>query len=783
MISAVLSCTTLLACAQPAPSLPRPVPFTQVTFTDEFWAPRQQRNAQATLDQNFVQCRATGRIGNLQRAGAGETGGFKGLFFDDSDVFKALEGAANVYAINKSPELKAMMDELIATIARAQRPDGYVNSYFTLEKPAERWVNLKDMHELYCAGHLIEAGVAHHQATGERTLLDVAIRLADHIDATFGPGKRAGVCGHPEIELALVRLARHTGEEKYRALARYFVLARGVPDGRALYGEYAQDHAPLTEQESVVGHAVRAMYLYSAAADLATDDAGLRGTLTPTLDRLWDNLTLRKMYVTGGIGNSASNEGFTRDFDLPNDRAYAETCAGIGLVMWAHRMCVLNDDARYADIMEQALYNAVLSGISLDGRQFFYVNPMMSNGEHQRRDWYPCACCPPNILRLIASLGGYVATADDEGVRINLFADCTINTTIRGTPVTIDLDTRYPWDGRITAKVRAGAPIEFALRLRSPAWCQVAGIEASFGAPNSANTRGYLEVRRRWADGDSVTLDLAMPITSMVASPRLPDNKGMVALRRGPIVYCFEGADQPASLRAFSIDDHAPATSAWRADLLGGVQVLSVPAQRVAAPDFTDRLYDDLRASEPASLTAVPYFAWANRGKGEMRVWMPQSPALAASDMARAGPRASASHCWHADSPDAIIDDLTPASSSDHTAPRLTWWPRKGSVEWAQLTFAVPREISSAGVMWFDDSGKGGGCSLPVEWNLEYLIDGEWKPVAIAPGAAFGVAPDVVNSVRFAPVTTTALRVNARLAPDRSAGVLEFRTDARRPNR
>jgi uncharacterized protein len=761
-ILAAIACTI-----QPAPEPSAGVPFTSVRLTDPFWAPRQAVNAAATLEHNFDQCERTGRIANLERAGRGERGKYAGYFFNDSDVFKAVEGASDVLATRSDEALRQRLIRLAEVITRAQQPDGYLNSYFTLEAPDQRWADLKDKHELYCAGHLIEAGIAHHRATGQKDLLDAAVRLANHIQARFGPGKTPGVCGHPEIELALIRLADHTGNASYRDLARHFVHERGVGTGRPLMGEYCQDHKPLARQEQVVGHAVRAMYLYSAAADLARLDGDR--PMRDALVRLWDDLTLRKMYVTGGIGNSAKNEGFTGPYDLPNESAYAETCASIGLVLWAHRMNLLEGDARYADVMERVLYNAAASGVSLDGRSFFYVNPMSSTGGAVRQPWFACACCPPNILRLIASLGGYVYVRDADGLRVNLYAAGVAEPWPRGT---ITQETRYPWDGRVELRVEAPTDRgEWSLRLRIPSWSRGHTLSIN-GTPLDARVeKGYAVIRRRWSRGDRVVLNLDMPVERVVGHPSLSSARDRVAVQRGPIVYCAEAADNPAGVRDLLLPPEGPFTQTWRPDLLGGVVVLSAPARR-AEPFPADRLYSAVRPGDPATITLIPYCTWANRGPSEMTVWVPRHDG-AVVERPNAWVRPSASHHFSTDSIEAPCDGIVPDRSSDPDAPRLTWWPRKGDEQWVRYDFTQPLTLDASWVMWFDDTGRG-ECAPPRAWHLEWLDGDEWKPVDVLPGQGYGLAIDARNHVRFEPVTTAALRLKALLRHDKSAGVLEW---------
>jgi len=420
--------------ARPAEPL-RSLSLTQVRIRDAFWSPRLQTNHSVTAWANLRQCERTGRIRNFAVAAGRQPGQHQGLLFDDSDVYKALEGIAYVLAVQPDPELEAQADAIIELIAAAQQPDGYLNTYYTLVKPQERWRNTAHGHEMYCAGHLIEAAIAYHQATGKTRLLDVARRFADHICDTFGPGKRIDVCGHEEIELALLKLYRHTGDKKYLEQARFFLETRGRGEQRKLFGEYAQDHKPIREQDEAVGHAVRAMYLYCAMADYA----GLTGDrpLVGQLEKLWDDVTQRKMYLTGGIGSSANNEGFTRPYDLPNDAAYAETCAAIGLALWSQRMFLLTRQAKYADLVERLAYNGLLSGVSLSGDRFFYTNPLGSKTGTQRVPWFACACCPPNILRWLASLGERVYAHDDQAIYTLLYVAGEAEVPLAGGPVRI----------------------------------------------------------------------------------------------------------------------------------------------------------------------------------------------------------------------------------------------------------------------------------------------------------------------------------------------------------
>ena len=617
-----------------------PVPFTHVTIDDIFWNRRLKVNREKTIPFEYLQCKDTGRIDAFKLEWQPGQVPVPHIFWD-SDVAKWIEAAAYSLATHPDPELDALLDEVIAMIAKMQMPDGYLNSHYIAVEPQNRWTNLRDNHELYCAGHLIEAAVAHYQATGKRTLLDVVRRYADHIASTFGtePGKKRGYCGHEEIELALVKLYHATGEQRYLDLSRYFVdergrqphyydqeaIARGE-DPAAFWAktyEYNQSHLPVREQDKVVGHAVRAMYLYSAMADLAaeTGDAGLLAAC----ERLWKHLTTKNMYITGGIGPSRKNEGLTHDYDLPNQTAYAETCAAVGLVFWSHRMLQIACDGQYADVMERALYNGAISGVSLDGQKFFYENPLASDGSHHRQAWFGCACCPPNLARLLASLGQYIYAQNDHDAVIHLYVQSSGELKAGEHTVKLRQETRYPWDGHVSIHVDPEQPAQFGLRLRIPGWCKNANVQINDEPVETTGKieRGYLRLERRWQPGDRVSLDLAMPVEHMHAHPDVEADAGCVALQRGPLVYCLEAVDNIVPLHRIFLPDQAELSGTFNPDLLDGVTVISGNALNAGTEDWGDTLY---RAEKPemqsCTITAIPYYAWDNRAPGAMRVWI-----------------------------------------------------------------------------------------------------------------------------------------------------------------
>jgi DUF1680 family protein len=798
----------------------QPVPFTSVHLTDVFWAPRIETNRAATIPVAFQQCELTGRVGNFERAAKALRGEAlvdkrpPGYPFDDSDLYKVIEGASYTLSVHPDPKLDAYVDDLIAKIAAAQEKDGYLYTTRSIDPQHphpwagnERWeLERDDSHELYNLGHLYEAAVAHHLATGKRTLLDVATRSANLLVNTFGPGKKSIWPGHQITEMGLAKLYRVTGQEKYLLLAKFMLDERGPKPGektnpRGL--EYNQAQQRVIEQTEPVGHAVRATYMYSGMADVAamTGDA----SYIKAIDTIWENTVKYKLYLTGGIGASGAGEAFGSHYELPNMTAYNETCASVGLDLWNHRLFLLHGDAKYIDVMERTLYNGLISGVSLDGKTFFYPNPLESVGQHARQEWFGVACCPGNLTRFLASVPGYVYATRGDTLYVNLFAGGTADVDLPGGTIKMAQDTRYPWDGAVKITVSPARARQFGMNVRIPGWARNEPVPSDLyrfmDAPATPVTvkvngrpvpitldKGYAMISRTWRPGDVVDVNLPMPVRRVVANDQVQADRKRVALQRGPIVYAAEWTDNPhGKVRNIVLPDANTLTSEFRADLLNGVPVIKGRALGLAA----DAQGNVVKSDQP--FVAIPYSTWANRGRGQMGVWLARSddaakptpyPTLATTSTVAVSPMPTG----RGKNPMNIVDGEEPGSSDDPTA-YFDWWPVQGwsaacealpgrqapacaKQEWVEMAFAKPSTVSRSDVYWFDDTGRG-GVRVPASWRLLYKDGNDWKPVEAT--EVFGVARDAWNTVTFKAVTTTALRIELVMQPGVSAGVQEWK--------
>jgi DUF1680 family protein len=634
---------TISTCKKDADYPLQPIPFTSVQIEDEFWLPRIETNRTVTIPFAIDKNEETGRVDNFAFAAGRKEGIYKGRRFNDTDVYKVIEGIAYSLQVHLDPQLEEYTDGLIDLIAAAQEEDGYLYPARTAdpENPApgagpERWSRLRGSHELYNAGHMYEAAVAYYQAKKKRAFLDVAIKNADMLVRTFGPDKRRDVPGHQEIEIGLAKLYRATGKREYLDLAKFFLDERGHPHDGGLYPEdspyalyngreYMQDHIPVTEQEEAVGHAVRATYMYAGIADVAA----LTGNTDyiQAIDRLWENVVEKKLYLTGGVGARHTSEAFGDDYELPNISAYTETCAAIGNAFWNFRMFLLHGDAKYIDVMERVLYNGLISGVSLNGDCFFYQNPLESRGRRERSPWFEVACCPGNIVRFIPSFPGYIYAKKDDNLYVNLFVQSRANIELKDRTVSLSQETRYPWEGEVKIIVDPDREEEFAVHIRIPGWAQGQPVPSDLyrfqdehANDNEADMRitvnvkgtpypfemekGFARLHRKWRPGDTVELRLPMPVRRVSSHANVQDNQGKIALQRGPIVYCFEGVDNADRVLDRSLPDDSRLRTEFLPDLLGGVTVIK--------GSFSDK----------SPLTAIPYYAWAHRGAGEMAVWI-----------------------------------------------------------------------------------------------------------------------------------------------------------------
>ena len=775
-----------------------PVPFTKVKVTDSFWGQRLKASRDVTIPLAFSKCEETGRYTNFEKAAnPSDSYEVKGYSFDDTDVYKTIEGAS--YSLQTYPDKKLVhyIDSVLDIVAKAQEKDGYLYTSRTMnpKHPHEwagdkRWSKVEDLsHEFYNLGHMVEGAVAHFQATGSRKFLDIACRYADCVCREIGtkPGQVCVVPGHQIAEMALCKLYVLTGEQRYLDQAKFFLDYRGKT---TIKTEYSQSHKPVVEQDEAVGHAVRAAYMYAGMADVAalTGDK----SYINAIDNIWNNIVEKKLYITGGIGATNNGEAFGKNYELPNMSAYCETCAAIGNVYVNYRLFLLHGESKYYDVLERSLYNGLISGVSLDGGGFFYPNPLESMGQHQRQPWFGCACCPSNIARFIPSLPGYVYAVNKRDVYVNLFMSNTSQLSVAGKGITLEQQTQYPWDGDIAIKVAANKAGQWAMKVRIPGWVRNEVVPSNLyeftdnlrpqynitvngNAVNGKLTDdGYFTIDRKWKKGDVVRVHFDMDPRTVRANNNVEADRGFVAIERGPLVYCAEWPDNDFDIMGALVnqspkmtveDGTLHAKDKKVADYY--IKVIKTDAQLLSF-DKQGRLN-----TKDVKLSLIPYYAWCHRGSGKMRVWLsqdlsssrPEQPATLASlsKVTASTPAASLS---------AVNDRLVPKDGTDRSMPYYHWWPKQGVTEWIAYEFPEASTVQSSTVYWYDD-GPWGGCRVPKAWRIFFKNDnGEWQSVSGAD--KYPTTKGTACTVNFEPVKTKSIKIEIDLPSDNSAGLFEW---------
>mgnify|MGYP000878165764 CR=1 FL=1 len=771
----------------------RSAALNSVKLTTGFWLDRFEINKTSTLPHIIKKCWETGRVNNLIYAAGLRQGEFCTVYpFDDSDVYKTIEAVS--YSLISYPdiELEKQIDCLITILGLAQEEDGYL--YSARSSPSdkikksigtERWSNLQWSHELYNLGHLYEAAVAHNQATGKNSLLNIALKNAELVINTFNTNGLQIPPGHEEIEIGLVKLYELTGDKRFLNQAKYFLDIRGRGTeltGRESWGEYAQDHKPVTEQNEAVGHAVRAAYLYSAMTDVVayTGDNEYK----QALNNLWKNIVTKKMYITGGIGSTGSGEALGDNYDLPNASAYNETCSSIANMMWNYKMFLLYADAKYLDVFERTLFNAFLSGVGMDGKSFFYPNPLQSFGTHERSPWFTCACCPPNVARFIASLPEKFYSFSDDEIYVNLYSSNMSILKLGSEEISIFQETNYPWDGNIKLHIQPhNTKKKFSLKLRIPGWSINKPIEGDLysfakseqvpviklnGKEQPLNlVKGFFEIEREWDKDDLVELILPMEINYVVANENVTVDRGKIALQRGPIVYCAEGVDQHNGyVRNILLPNNTKLDSKFEPGLLNGVEVIKGKAFGYSYNTDNNLIFAE------QDFTAVPYYTWSHRGMTEMSVWIANREDAV---LPLHGPTLISSSKISVSSGKnfkTINDQIEPINSSDESVPFYHWWPNKGTKEFVQIDFPETSEVSQVEIYWFDDEGQG-ECRIPNAWNIKYQENDKW--INVYPTHKSDIEKDKYNSIIFETVRTNSLRIEIESQKDFAGGIHEIK--------
>lgn len=782
----------MAGCTKVAPELKRlqPVPFTSVHINDQFWAPKIEINRTVSIPSAFHQCEINGRMDNFALAGGLIKGEHKGDFpFDDTDVYKVIEGTSYALAVKYDPKLDAYVDSVINLIAAAQEPDGYL--YTCITNKCERlrpwygkgkWDRINS-HELYNCGHLYEAAVAHYLATGKKNLLNVAIKNADMIDKVFGPGvgQKKVPSGHPIVEMALVKLYRVTHEERYLKLAKFFIDETGkATDGHKL-NPYSQDHKPIVDQDEAVGHAVRLGYLYSGVTDVASllNDTALMAASK----RVWENVVSKKLYLTGGIGSRSQGEGFGSNYELNNMTAYCETCASIANVYWNYRLFLNQADSRYYDVLERTLYNGVISGVSLSGDKFFYDNPLESDHSTERAPWFGCACCPGNVTRFMASIPGYVYTTSENTILVNLFVGNQAKIALGKDTISLSEKTNYPWDGNVAIEINDPAGQKFNLMVRVPGWAsnkalpsdlylfkessaQQVGFKINGKMVKPTIINGYAWFKKNWKKGDKIEMEFPMEIHKVIANEKVDADKGKMAYQRGPLVYCFEDKDNHDSwmFDTYIAADAKPEAT-FEKNVLGGIESFTIDGFKVVDKSGNKK--------EAVTLKAIPYYAWNNRGAANMVVWVPQSEEYVSSKENQ-GKEVDAEALSSSDWAPGLNDGFEPHSSSDLDKHFFTWWDKHGKDNWVEYRFKKPVTLTQSSVYWLVADHYDGNYRVPKSWNLQYMNKtGKW--IDVNTKDQFSIDQDKYNTIHFDEVSTHAIRINAEFQPECSVGIIEWK--------
>jgi uncharacterized protein len=769
----------------------QPVLFTQVKLTDNFWAPRIKKNASVTIPIAFGYCESTGRVKNFDIASGIDTGKFQTIYpFDDSDVYKIIEGASYSLQTFPDPKLEAYLDSLIIKIGRAQETDGYLYTNRTIAerhggKGLHEWAskNRWEMdsvlsHELYNLGHLYEAAVAHYQATGKRSLLEIALKSADLVNKDFGYDRVKVYPGHQVIEMGLVKLYRVTGEKKYLDLARFFLDIRG-PKGQV----YNQADVKPVNQTVAEGHSVRATYMYSGMADIAAIEND--NSYLEAITKIWGDLVNDKMYLTGGIGASGGNEGFSEPYVLPNMTAYCETCASIGDIFFNHRLFLLHGESKYIDVLEKTLYNSMLSGVSLSADRFFYPNPLESNGQQSRQAWFGCACCPSNVARFVPAIPGYIYAFTGNELYVNLFISNEANINLGNKKVNISQKADFPWSGKVEMTINPEKNSKFTMKIRIPGWARNEALPGGLYKFIDGNdepvkmqingksadiqiTDGYALISRRWKAGDKIEVEFPMPVRKVVADERVIEDREKIAFQRGPVIFCAEWPENnTGNVLDLLLKKDVTFTSEFDPALLGGTQVINTTGVQ------TQKTLDgQIVTLGEEQVKLIPYALWNNRGGGQMIVWFPTTtrsshplpaPTIAMRSAIKASkitPQLSS-----------INDQTEPANSNDHGVSYYHWWPNKDKWEWLEYDFEKPEIISKTKIYWFDD-GPDGGCRIPDTWEILCLKGNIWEPVSAT--SPYKITKNGWDSLVFNPVKASAIKIKVKLNKEYSAGIYEW---------